>query len=108
MELTPVQGLVLLILEPHQTKSMNELSDTLGCDASNTTGLVDRLEAQKLVDRTAFDKDRRIKQIQLSKKGQKNRQELLGLLKESELLDMSKLSADERNDLDRLIRKLLS
>ncbi len=87
---------------------MNELSDTLGCDASNTTGLVDRLEAQELVDRTAFDKDRRIKQIQLSKKGEKNRQELLSLLKESELLDMSKLSADEKNELDRLIRKLLT
>src|SRR5689334_17012665 len=42
---------------------MRELAALLGCDASNVTGIVDRLEAQGLARREADPHDRRVKRV---------------------------------------------
>lgn len=42
---------------------MRELAALLGCDASNVTGIVDRLEAQGLARREADPRDRRVKRV---------------------------------------------
>lgn len=41
--LSPVQCHVLHLIEPDRPLPMGRLAETLGCDASNVTGLVDRL-----------------------------------------------------------------
>jgi DNA-binding MarR family transcriptional regulator len=41
----------------------------MGCDASNITGIVDRLEAKELVVRTADPGDRRVKLIERTRAG---------------------------------------
>ena len=107
-KLTPVQSILLIVLIPGETKSMNELSEIMGCDASNITGLVDRLESHELIERSSSDKDRRIKHIRLTDIGIKFRQHLVDGLKKSELLDLSKLSESEEVELNRLVYKILN
>src|SRR5687767_8084215 len=64
-DLTTVQGHVLRILEPERPLAMNELAETLSCDASNVTGMVDRLEHRGLVERRPAPGDRRVKTLLL-------------------------------------------
>lgn len=106
--LTPVQGIVLITLEPDKTMTMNELSETMGCDASNITGLVDRLESHGLIKRCSCESDRRIKQISLSPKGVECRRDIVAALKKAEVIDVSKLSDAEKKELERLIKAVLS
>lgn len=52
-----------------QPLSMGELADRLYCDASNITGIVDRLESRGLVDRQPDPTDRRVKRLVLTDAG---------------------------------------
>ena len=56
---------------------MSRLADTLSCDASNVTGLVDRLESRGLVRRQSSLQDRRVKVLQLTPAGARLRAQLL-------------------------------
>jgi DNA-binding MarR family transcriptional regulator len=49
--------------------AMGRLAQTLHCDASNITGIVDRLTALSLIVRQENPQDRRIKNLLLTKKG---------------------------------------
>src|SRR5262245_32090841 len=60
-EVTPAQAHLLQELEPDRPVPMNELAGALGCDASNVTGLVDKLETRGLIERQTVRKDRRVK-----------------------------------------------
>ena len=42
--LSPVQCHLLHLIEPDEPLPMSRLADVLQCDASNVTGLIDRLE----------------------------------------------------------------
>ena len=53
LELSPAQCHVLHLIEPGRPIPMGQLAETLACDASNVTGLVDRLESRGLVRRRA-------------------------------------------------------
>src|SRR5207248_3403792 len=68
-DLSPIQCHVLHLIEPGRPLPMNRLAETLSCDASNVTGLVDRLEARGLVRRQPWPQDRRVKVIQLTSTG---------------------------------------
>lgn len=59
--LTAAQATILTMLS--EPVSMRKLAEQMGCDASNITGIVDRLEAKGLVERGADAADRRIKRI---------------------------------------------
>src|SRR5476651_2497120 len=57
-ELSPAQCHVLHAIEPGRPMPMGQLACMLACDASNVTGLVDRLESRGLVRRRASVEDR--------------------------------------------------
>lgn len=80
LDLTPVQGHVLHMLEPGVPVPMHGLADGLGCDASNVTGLVDRLTARGLVERRAAEHDRRVKMLVLTEEGARVRAAMLAKL----------------------------
>ena len=61
LELSPTQCHVLHLIEPGRPIPMKQLAATLACDASNVTGLVDRLESRGLVRRLPGRTDRRVK-----------------------------------------------
>src|SRR5512144_18661 len=67
--LSPVQCHVLHLLEPGRPMSMSRLAEALSCDASNVTGLVDRLESRGLVRRHPSTGDRRVKVLDLTPAG---------------------------------------
>ena len=76
-ELAPMQAHALRLLEPGRELPMSALADSLYCDASNVTGIVDRLEARGLIERRSADRDRRVKMLAVTPAGQDLRDELL-------------------------------
>ncbi|HEY4094519.1 MAG TPA: MarR family transcriptional regulator [Baekduia sp.] len=67
--LSPPQLFALLALTPGEPAPMNNLAGALDCDASNVTGLIDRLAARGLVQRRAAPHDRRIRHLVLTDEG---------------------------------------
>ena len=74
LELSPPQGIVLRFLD--EPRPMGELAALMRCDNSNMTGIVDRLDERGLVERTAAERDRRVKLIALTERGREIRDEL--------------------------------
>jgi DNA-binding MarR family transcriptional regulator len=67
------EGKVLLNLQPGETSPMRTLARRLGYDASNLTGIIDRLEDRGALERRAEPADRRVKAIALTDRGQRLR-----------------------------------
>ena len=106
-ELSPVQCHVLHLLEPERPLPMGRLAETLACDASNVTGLVDRLEARGLVQRRPASGDRRVKELQLTPAGSRLRAQLLRRMTGAPL-PLAKLSARQRRALVQILEALLN
>jgi DNA-binding MarR family transcriptional regulator len=107
LNLSPVQCHVLQLMDPDEPVAMGQLADTLACDASNVTGLIDRLEVQGLVRRRPGHTDRRIKEIELTPAGTRIRTELQQRIAGASCA-LGRLSAAERKALVRLLEKLLN
>src|SRR6186713_83431 len=76
-DLSPAQCHVLHLIEPGRPIAMRELAETLACDKSNVTGLVDRLESRGLVCRQPSTEDRRSKVLGLTPAGTRLRSVVL-------------------------------
>jgi DNA-binding MarR family transcriptional regulator len=74
-DLAPQQMIALRMLGSGPRK-MSELAQSLFCDNSNVTGIVDRLEERGLVRREAAEGDRRVKLLVLTKEGEGMRVEI--------------------------------
>jgi DNA-binding MarR family transcriptional regulator len=74
-ELAPQQMIALRMLGAGPRK-MSDLAQSLFCDNSNVTGIVDRLEERGLVRREAAEGDRRVKLLVLTKEGERMRREI--------------------------------
>ena len=68
--ISPQQSMAISTLKPGEPLPMSALADALHCDNSNITGIVDRLEAAGLAERRAHERDRRIKAVVLTEKGE--------------------------------------
>lgn len=99
--------MLLMLFDPDKAWTMNGLSCHMGCDASNTTGLVDRLDSAGLIDRDVDPNDRRVKIVRLNDAGRQCQQDLLDHLSAAEALDTKALTNDEQAQLQELITKLL-
>jgi DNA-binding MarR family transcriptional regulator len=104
--LSATQCHVLHLIEPEQPVQMNRLADALSCDASNVTGLVDRLESRGLVQRRPSATDRRVKVLHLTDTGSRLRGQLLRRVT-GRPLPLSRLSPDEQRALVRILEKLM-
>src|SRR5258708_36716021 len=104
--LSPVQCHVLHLIEPRRPLPMSRLAETLSCDASNVTGLVDRLESRGLVQRQASARDRRVKVLQLTPTGTRLRAQVLRRMAEGSL-PLSKLSIAQQRTLVTLLEALV-
>jgi MarR family transcriptional regulator, organic hydroperoxide resistance regulator len=105
LDLHPAQAGALLQLE--SPLPMHRLAAVLGCDNSNVTGLVDRLEARGLVARQASPDDRRVKHIVLTTAGLRLRQQLFDRVGRP-TAGLDRLAADEQVQLRDLLRKVLA
>lgn len=104
--LPPAQCHVLHLLEPGRCLPMRSLAETLACDASNVTGLVDRLERRGLVERRPGAKDRRVKELRLTPDGVRFRSALLRRMA-SPTHPLSRLSVRQQRELVRILESLL-
>jgi DNA-binding MarR family transcriptional regulator len=98
LELSPAQCHVLHLIEPGRPLPMGRLAETLSCDASNVTGLVDRLESRGLVQRRPSAADRRVKVILLTPAGARLRSQLLRRMTGG-ALPLSRLSREQQRRL---------
>lgn len=103
-DLTPAQSQVLLELE--DDPPMRGLAQRLGCDASNVTGLTDRLEARGLVQRRPDGQDRRVKRVALTEEGRRVRRQLEARLAKDRPL-VAKLGRSDQRTLHSLLRRAL-
>src|SRR5262245_22302221 len=103
--LRPNDARALGTLEPKVGRTMRSLAEEWGCDASNATWIVDRLEKSGLAERRPLPGDRRVKLVVLTALGTRRRAELFRGMYEPppELLE---LSAADLDALQSVLRKL--
>jgi len=106
LQLSPAQCHVLHLIEPERPVPMGQLAETLACDASNVTGLVDRLESRGLVRRRPSAGDRRVKVLVLTPTGARLRALLLDRMTAPPAA-LERLSPREQQALVRILGRLL-
>jgi DNA-binding MarR family transcriptional regulator len=105
-DLSPMQAFALRLLEPGTPLPMSDLAEALHCDASNVTGIVDRLEDRGLIARRAADHDRRVKMLVVTESGAALRERLLARISEPPL-PIAALSAADQRALRDILRRAL-
>jgi len=85
---------------------MNFFSTILSCDASNVTGIIDRLSAQNLITRREHPQDRRIKAVVLTEKGNDLKEEIIEEIRAHESPAFRNLSEEQKQQL-RVIASLV-
>ena len=101
--LTIQQVVALWHLSPGQGLAMNALAEILMCDASNVTGIVDKLEARGLAKRGQAE-DRRVKVLTLTADGEALRDALHARMVEPPAWILS-LSRDDQRALRDILRR---
>jgi len=104
--LTFTQAHALRLLEPDHPFPMSKLAELLFCDASNVTGIADRLQARGLV-RRAEGTDRRVKMLTLTKAGVDLRARVMRLMNEPPAA-ITLLSAKDQRTLRDILRRAVA
>lgn len=106
-DLSPMALKLLYTLEPGAAEPMSVLAETLFCDASNVTGIVDRLEARGLIERRDSPRDRRVKLIALTDDGAILREQIRQRLHEPPE-QIAALSRDDKRTLRDILRRAVA
>ncbi len=104
-ELSPVQAYVLRLIEPGEAVPMGRLARGLACDASNVTGIVDRLEARGLIERQASPGDRRVKVLVITRTGAEVRATMLERMAQPPE-EFTRLSPEDQRTLARILQQM--
>lgn len=104
-KLTVMQMYTLCLLEADKSIPMNSLSLTLHCDASNITGIVDKLFHLKYIKREENPHDRRSKMITLTPKGVKLCEKIAESLVKYQPTTLNELSQNDKQQLLLLLNK---
>ena len=102
--LTFSQAHALRLLDPERPLPMSSLAERLFCDASNVTGIADRLEGRGLVERRSAEGDRRVKALTLTPDGVELRDRVLEIMNEPPVAIAALSVADQRTLRDVLKR----
>src|SRR5262249_33940716 len=95
----------LLHLGADEPQSMSALAVSWKCDASNVTWLVDRLEERGLAERRPHPRDRRIRTVVLTRKGEKVRAQIEAKIYEAPEV-LRSLSPRDLDTLCRILDKI--
>jgi DNA-binding MarR family transcriptional regulator len=104
--LTAMQGHTLRVLDPDRPVAMSALADGLTCDASNVTGIVDKLESRGLVVRQGAGHDRRIKMLAVTEEGRRLRDQMGARMMEPPAA-VAALSSGDRQKLAAVLRAIV-
>ncbi len=103
LELSPTLVVTLQMIET--PLPLRVLADMHRCDASNMTGIADRLEERGLAKRTPDPNDRRVKLLALTEAGQQMLWQLRSERLIGNLPGMAKLTKAEKAQLAKLLTK---
>jgi DNA-binding MarR family transcriptional regulator len=99
----------LMMLRENEPLAMNILSNHFMCDASNVTGIADRLESQGFVARQNHPTDRRSKLIAITENGLELREKILSETVTAQTARLNPvLDESERAILRVLLEKILN
>src|SRR3954469_10697040 len=98
------QAHALRLLDPDEPMPMSALAERLFCDASNVTGIADRLETRGLVRRQSSEGDRRVKALTITPGGVKLREKVMELMSQPPDAIAALSEADQRALRDILAR----
>ncbi len=102
-DLTPPQAISLRKLLDGPLP-MGAVAEVLSCDASTLTGIADRLEERRLIQRQVDPADRRVKLLALTDEGRKLVESIDGPFT-TEIPGIAALSEAERVELTKLLRR---
>jgi DNA-binding MarR family transcriptional regulator len=103
--LTPNDARALSGLREKEGRPIGLLAREWGCDPSNATWIVDRLERNGLAERQASPEDRRVKLVFLTARGARTMKEMLAEFHDPPA-EMLKLSGEDLAQLERILKKL--
>jgi len=106
LELSAPQVHTLLAMGHEGPLTMGELARRVAVTEKTTTGLVDRLERDGLVQRLRDDSDRRVVRVKLTARGGRLARRLDAEVLQKLTWLMGRLDAGDRRDLFRIIGKL--
>jgi DNA-binding MarR family transcriptional regulator len=100
LDLTPNDARALGMLDPGRGRTMSSLAEAWGCDASNATCVIDRLEQRGLAERHTAPDDRRIKMVVLTPEGVRTRTKLIEAIYKPPpaLIDLPRASLEALRD----------
>jgi DNA-binding MarR family transcriptional regulator len=104
VDLTPPQSITLRKLLDGPLP-MGAVAEVLSCDASTLTGIADRLEERRLIERQVDPADRRVKLLALTPAGRTLVESIDGPFT-AEIPGFAQLSEMERAELTRLLLRL--
>lgn len=102
--LTASQAKALTVLR-RGPAAMRALAETMTCDASNITGIIDRLEKRGLVRREADVSDRRVKNVILTTEGERVTDAIRAKMRTTQD-GLDGLGAEERASLSLLLERV--
>jgi DNA-binding MarR family transcriptional regulator len=103
--LTPPLFGLLNVLGARQGANQQELGSEMGIDPSTMVSLIDELEAAGLAKRRPHPKDRRAREVVITPKGRRVLERARGLAMQVEDDVLRGLTAPERRELLRLLRR---
>jgi DNA-binding MarR family transcriptional regulator len=101
---TPTQWTVLMCLWEQDGLSFTELGNRLCFDHPTITGVVDRMEREKLVKRRRDHIDRRVVKVSLTQKGKDLKSVIVGAGEEVDKMTISELSTEQLGFLKQWIK----
>jgi MarR family transcriptional regulator, organic hydroperoxide resistance regulator len=104
--LTAMQGHTLRLLDPDRPVAMSAVADHLVCDASNVTGIVDKLESRGLIARQGAGHDRRVKMLAVTEKGRELQRRISARMMEPPAA-VAALSPAARRQLATILRAII-
>ncbi|MEU6587217.1 MarR family transcriptional regulator [Nocardia sp. NPDC046763] len=102
--LTAIQGKTLTVLRRGPV-AMRALAEIMACDASNVTGIIDRLEKRGLVRREASASDRRVTNLVITTEGEQITDAIRAKMHATRD-GLNRLSDEEQNHLCALLERV--
>jgi len=105
--LTPALFALLNVIGAREGANQQQLGTALGIDRSTMVSLIDQLEGAGLAKRRPSATDRRVREIAITPKGRRLLQRARGLISQVEDEVLAGLTANERPQLLKLLRRAL-
>ncbi len=107
-DLTPVQYAALGAVEAHPNIDQVTLAGLIAFDRTTITGVIDRLVQKGLLLRQVNSRDRRVRELQITKEGQRTLRGIEPAVQAAQRTMLRGLAREEADTLLRLLRKAIA